>query len=253
MIRLKTENQINGIRKSAKALSAMFRDLVPQVQAGVSTGELDHFVRKWIKNAGAEPVLLGYGPKRNPFPAAICISVNEEVIHGIPGKRKLRTGEIVSLDCEIGLDGWVSDQTVTVEVGKVSPEAHRLNVVTKECLTLGIQAVKAGDRLLNIARAVEGHAREAGYGVVSDFCGHGVGFDVHEDPAVVNTPHGPNPKMRGGMVIAIEPMINQGTGDIDELDDGWTIVTADGKLACHWEHTVAIFSDHTEVLTEDIF
>jgi methionyl aminopeptidase len=252
MIRLKTEKQIAGIRESAKALSAMFRELVPQVQPGVTTLELDHFVRKWCKQHGAETVLLGFGPKKAPFPGAICISVNEEVIHGIPAKRKIHPGDLVSLDCEIGLNGWISDQTVTVEVGKVSPEAHRLNVVTRECLTLGIQAAKAGDRLLNIARAVEGHAKEAGYGVVTDFCGHGVGFDVHEDPAVVNSPHGPNPRMRGGMVIAIEPMINQGTGDVEELDDNWTIVTADNKLACHWEHTVAIFSDHTEVLTEDV-
>ncbi|MDR1910141.1 MAG: type I methionyl aminopeptidase [Spirochaetaceae bacterium] len=251
MIRLKNERQIAGIRESCRLLCAMFREMIPLVKPGVETLEIDRWVRNWIGKAGGKPAFFNYGPRDNPFPGAICISVNEEVIHGIPGRRKIKSGDLVSLDCGIDLGGFISDKSCTVEVGSVSPEAHTLNVVTRECLYRGIAAVKAGDRLLQIARAVQGHALTHGYGVVRQFCGHGVGLAVHEDPQVPNVPHGPNPRMSAGMVIAIEPMINQGTGDVDILDDGWTVVTADRRLSSHWEHTIAIFADHIEVLTED--
>ncbi|AEF82687.1 type I methionyl aminopeptidase [Leadbettera azotonutricia] len=250
MIRLKNEKQINAIRTSCKALSSMYRELLPMVKPGVETIEIDRWVHNWIKKAGGKPAFLGYGPRKNPFPNSICISINEEVIHGIPSRRKIANGDLVSLDCGIDLDGYISDQAITVEAGKVSPEAHRLNEVTRECLYAGIKAAKAGDRLLQIARAVQGHALSHGYGVVHQFCGHGVGLEVHEDPQVTNVPHGPNPKLAGGMVIAIEPMINLGTGDVEILEDDWTVVTADQKLSSHWEHTIAIFPDHTEILTE---
>jgi methionyl aminopeptidase len=137
-------------------------------------------------------------------------------------------------------------------MGKVSPEAHRLSSVTRECLYAGIEAAKAGARLLQIARAVHSPAVEAGFGVVHQFCGHGVGFELHEDPQVTNIPRGPNPKLSSGMVLALEPMINAGTGDVETLDDGWTVVTADSRLSAHWEHTIAIFPDHTEILTEPL-
>ncbi|MDR1058160.1 MAG: type I methionyl aminopeptidase [Treponema sp.] len=250
MIRLKNEKQIAGIRESCKALSAMFGEMVPLVKPGVETLEIDRWVRDWIAGAGGKPAFFGYGPRESPFPGAICISINDEVIHGIPSKRKIAEGDLVSLDCGIDLGGFVSDRSVTVEVGKVSAEAHALNQVTRECLYRGIEAAKCGDRLLQIARAVHSHAVSFGYGVVKQFCGHGVGLAVHEDPQVPNHPHGPNPRMSGGMVLAIEPMINMGTGDVDILDDNWTVVTADGRLSCHWEHTIAIFPDHTEILTE---
>jgi methionyl aminopeptidase len=250
MIRLKNEKQIDNIRTSCRMLSAMYRELIPLVKAGIETIEIDRWTRNWIRKAGGKPSFLGYGSKSNPFPGAICISINDEVIHGIPAKRKIAEGDLVSLDCGINLGGFISDQALTLEIGKVSAEARRLNRVTRECLNRGIAAAKAGDRLLTVARAVYGHAREAGFGVVRDFCGHGVGFEVHEEPSVPNYPHGPNPRMGQGLVIAIEPMINQGTGDVEILGDEWTVVTADGKLSCHWEHTIAIFHDHTEVLTE---
>jgi methionyl aminopeptidase len=252
MIRLKNEKQIDGIRKSCKMLSAMFRELIPHVKAGVETIEIDRWVYNWIKKAGAKSAYLGYGDKKNPFKGSICISVNDEVIHGVPSRRKLANGDLVALDGGIDLGGFISDQSISVEIGKVSPEVHRLSTVTRECLYAGINAAKAGNRLLQIARAVQGHALEAGYGIVHQYCGHGVGFEVHEDPQVVNVPHGPNPKLSGGMVIAIEPMINLGTGDVEVLDDGWTVVTADGKVSAHWEHTVAIFKDHTEILTDPV-
>ncbi|MDR0568073.1 MAG: type I methionyl aminopeptidase [Spirochaetaceae bacterium] len=250
MIRLKNEKQIDGIRTSCRMLSSMFRELMPLVVPGVETRELDHWTRKWIEKAGGKPAFLKYGPNSNPYPAAICISINEEVIHGIPSKRKIADGDLVSLDCGIELGGFISDQAVTVEAGKVNDAVRKLNHVTRECLYRGIEAAKAGDRLLQIARAVHSHAVAHGYGVVHQFCGHGVGFDLHEDPPVSNNPRGPNPRMIGGFVIAIEPMINLGTGDVAILNDGWTVVTADSKASAHWEHTVAIFKDRTEILTE---
>jgi methionyl aminopeptidase len=250
MIRLKNEKQIAGIRSSCQVLKAMFDELVPLVKPGIETVELDKWARQWIKKAGGKPAFLGYGPKANPFPAALCISLNNEVIHGIPSRRRIAPGDLVSIDCGIELNGFISDRAVTVEAGRVSEEARKLNQVTRECLYRGIEAARAGDRLLQIARAVNGHAASRGYGVVHQFCGHGVGFDVHEDPQVPNCPHGPNPKMSAGLVIAIEPMVNIGTGDVEILDDGWTVVTADNKLSAHWEHTVAILPDHTEILTE---
>ena len=254
MIRLKNEKQIDGIRKSCKMLSAMYRELIPLVKPGVQTIEIDQWVRDWMKKAGGKPVYIGYTVKKGqkPYPAAMCISVNEEVIHGIPSKRYIRDGDLVSLDCSISLDGFISDQAVTVEAGKVKKEAHELNKVTMECLYMGIGAVKAGDRLLQISRAVEKHAKAHGYGVVREYCGHGVGLELHEDPQVPNYPHGPNPKMNNGMVFAIEPMINIGGHDIEMLDDDWTIVTADKKISAHWEHTVAVFNGQTEVLTDPL-
>ena len=253
MIRLKNDKQIEGIRRSCRMLSAMYRELIPGVKPGMETLDIDRCVRKWIKAAGAHPAFLGVGNRKNPYPAAICISINNEVIHGIPSRRVIKNGDLVSLDCGIILDGFVSDQAITLEMGKVSPDAHKLNIVTRDCLYEGIRAAKAGNRLLLIARAVYNRATEDGYGVVHQFCGHGVGLSLHEDPKVGNVPKGPNPKLGGGMVIAIEPMINQGSGDVKTLDDGWTVVTADNKLSAHWEHTVAIFPDRTEILTEPLF
>ena len=252
MIRLKNEKQINGIRESCKMLSAMYRELIPLVKPGATALDLDVWVRRWIKQNGGKPAFLGYGDKKNPFPAALCISFNETVIHGIPTKRKIIEGDLVSLDCGIDLAGFISDQAVTIEAGKVSEAAHHLNVTTKECLIRGIAAAKAGERLLLISRAVETHARAAGYGIVTRYCGHGVGFDLHEDPHVPNVAKGANPRLSRGLVFALEPMINMGKGDVEQLDDGWTIVTADGKLSAHWEHTLAVTGDTVEVLTENV-
>jgi len=252
MIRLKNEKQIDGIRKSCKMLSAMYRDLIPLVKPGVQTAEIDQWVRDWIKKAGGRPVFLGYCLKKEPYPAAICISINEEVIHGIPSKRRIREGDLVSMDCGIDLNGFISDQAVSIEAGKVSKAVNDLNKATLECLHKGISAVKAGNRLLQISRAVETHAKSFGYGIVQEYCGHGTGLALHEDPQVPNYPHGANPRMSNGMVFAIEPMINMGTHNVDVLQDGWTVVTADKKVSAHWEHTVAIFNGITEVLTDPL-
>lgn len=252
MIRYKNEKQINGIRESCRLLCAMFRDLIPFVVPGVETIALDKWAHNWITKSGGKPAFLGYGPRKSPFPCSLCVSINEEVIHGIPSKRKIKSGDLVGIDSGINLNGFVSDKAITIEVGKVSAEAHRLNVITKECLDRAVAAAKSGDRINQIGRAVSDHAKKAGFGVVKEFCGHGVGFEMHEDPQVSNTPHdGPNPRMRQGMVLAIEPMITLGSSEVEVLEDEWTVVTRDSKLSAHWEHTVAIFSDHTEILTAD--
>jgi len=254
MIRLKNEDQINGIRKSCKMLSAMYRELIPMVKPGIQTIEIDRWVQNWIKKAGGKPVFLGYRQPKNPvlFPAAICISINNEVIHGIPSKRKIRDGDLVGLDCGIDLNGYISDQAISIEAGKVSPKVHDLNMTARDCLYRGIAAIKAGDRLLQIARAVESCAIGRGFKVVRDYCGHGVGFSLHEDPQVPNYPHGPNPRMKNGMVFAIEPMINMGSHEVEVLEDGWTVVTADDSVSAHWEHTVAVVNGNVEILTDAV-
>jgi methionyl aminopeptidase len=254
MIRLKNEKQIDGIRKSCKMLSAMYRELIPLVKPGIETIELDRWVQNWIKKAGGKPIFLGYKQPKNPspYPAAICISINNEVIHGIPSKRRIREGDLVGLDCGIDLGGYISDQAISIEAGKVNRAVHELNITTRECLYRGIAAVKAGDRLLQISRAVESHAKAHGYGIVREYCGHGVGLALHEDPQVPNQPHGPNPRMGNGMVFAIEPMINMGSGDVALADDDWTVLTADDMVSAHWEHTVAILHDKTEILTDPL-
>lgn len=246
MIRIKNDRQIDGIRKSCKALARLYEALVPLVREGVTTAELDAFCVAFIKKAGGKPAW--YAEK---FPGAACISVNEEVIHGIPSKsRVVKAGDLVSLDIGIDLAGFISDAAVTVPVGTVGARELKLLDVTKRCLAAGIAACRAGNRVSDISRAVYDIATGAGFGVVYEYCGHGVGLSVHEDPQIPNVPErGPNPRIVPGMVLAIEPMINMGTADVNLLDDDWTVVTADGKPSCHMEHTVAVFSDHTEVLT----
>ncbi len=247
MIRLKNDKEIEGIRRSCHALADLFREVIPHVEPGMSTKDVDDLVVKFIKKTGGKPAWY-----RENFPGAACISINNEVIHGIPSKKRIiKDGDLVSLDIGIDLDGYISDSTHTVQVGNVSSEWRRLVKATRESLTAGIAACVAGNRIRDIANAVYNVAHgQYGYGVVADYCGHGVGLDVHEDPSVPNLPQsGPNPRIQAGMVLAIEPMINLGTGDVTLAPDKWTVLTADGKCSCHEEHTVAVFEDHTEVLT----
>ena len=247
MIRIKNEKEIEGIRKSCHALADLFREVVPKVEPGMSTKDVDDLVVKFIKKIGGTPAWY-----REGCAGAACISINEEVIHGIPSKKKIiHDGDLVSLDIGIDLDGYISDSTHTVQVGNVKSEYRRLVKATRESLIAGIQACVAGNRIRDISNAVNDVAfGKYGYGVVYEYCGHGVGLDVHEDPSIPNCPSsGSNPRIRPGMVLAIEPMINLGTADVDLADDGWTVLTADRKWSCHEEHTVAVFPDHTEVLT----
>ncbi|MBN1518686.1 MAG: type I methionyl aminopeptidase [Spirochaetales bacterium] len=246
MVKLKNREQLEGIRTSCRLLSEMFSVLVPRVKEGITTADLDAVAREFIVSHGGKPAFLGY----YDYPASLCVSVNEEVIHGIPGSRVLKPGDIVGLDCGIDLHGYFSDAAITVPVPPVSPKAERLMATTRECLDLAIKAAHPGGRVHDISRAVFAHAKTAGFGVVRQYCGHGVGLAVHEDPQVPNyVGSGPNPRLVPGMVLAIEPMINAGGDGVEELDDGWTVVTRDRSLSAHYEHTIAITEDGVEVLT----
>ncbi|MGI5174105.1 type I methionyl aminopeptidase [Treponema sp. OMZ 840] len=246
MIRLKNETQINGIRESCKLLARLFEELLPKVKEGMSTKAIDDICVAFIKKHGGKPAWY-----RENFPGAACISVNDEVIHGIPSKKRiLEEGDIVSIDIGIDYKGYISDASRTVGVGKVSKEAQQLMDITEQCFNAGAAACIAGNRIHDIGKAVSDIADKAGYGVVYEYCGHGVGLDVHEDPSIPNIPKGgANPRIQAGMVLAVEPMINLGTADTETAEDGWTVLTADGKLSSHHENTLAVFADHTEILT----
>ena len=246
MIRLKNKEQIEGIRVSCALLSELLAHMRPLVVPGATLLDLDRIAREFILRHKGRPAFLDY----EGFPATLCLSVNEMVIHGIPDKRKLEEGDIVGVDCGIDLGGYFSDSAVTWAVGKVDSKAEELMKVTRECLDRAIQAVVPGARIHDISRAVFSHATSHGYGVVRQYCGHGVGLDIHEDPQIPNyVSGGPNPRLIPGMTIAIEPMINAGSGDVRELDDDWTVVTLDGSLSAHYEHTVLVTETGHEVLT----
>lgn len=207
------------------------------IKPGVSTQELDHAVEEYIRAAGAIPTFKGY----NGFPASICASVNEEVVHGIPGKRKLKEGDIISIDIGATYEGYVGDAAVTHGVGKISEDAQKLIDVTRESFFKGIAFAKEGYRLSDISNAIQTYVEANGFSVVRDFVGHGVGRQMHEDPAIPNYGvKGRGPRLRQGMTLAIEPMVNIGSYDVVMLDDDWTVVTADGKYSAHYEHSVLI-------------
>ena len=247
MIRLKNDDQIAGIRKVCHVTADMFNELIPLIKPGLSTWDVDKMFEDYVTSHGGKPAWW-----REDFPGTICISINNEVIHGLPSKKKfIHDGDLVSIDVGIDMDGYISDTTHSLLIGNVPPKVRKLQKVTAECLQAGIDACKAGNRVSDIANAVYEVADRHGYGVVYDYCGHGVGLDVHEDPSIPNCPfRGANPRLKEGMVVAIEPMINLGTADVETSDNGWTVLTCDGEISCHEEHTLAIFKDHTEVLTD---
>ena len=246
MIKLKNEVEIGKIREASRILSETLERLKERVAENVTTAELDDFARNYIRSRGGEPSFLGY----LGFPASLCVSINREVIHGIPGKTKLKEGDLVSLDLGVNLGGYYSDAAVTVPVGKVSPEREKLIRVTRECLELGIEQAVNGNRISHISAAIYEHAKANSYEVVRQYCGHGVGFAQHEEPQIPNyVSRGANPRLKPGMVLALEPMINRGTWEVELLADNWTVVTADRADSAHFEHTIAIHKDYTEVLT----
>jgi methionyl aminopeptidase len=246
MIKLKNDAEIGRIREASFILSETLEKLKAMIAEGITTGELDNFARNHIRSLGAEPAFLGY----LNFPASLCISLNEEVIHGIPGKRRLKRGDMVSLDLGVNLGGYFSDAAVTLPVVKVAPEREKLISVARECLELGIEQAVCGNRISHISEAIYNHARSNGFEVVRQYCGHGLGYAQHEEPQIPNyVSRGPNPKLKPGMIIALEPMINMGTWEVQILEDNWTVVTADRSDSAHFEHTVAIHKDHTEILT----
>lgn len=216
------------------------------IRPGVTTGELDRLAEDFIRRHGGMPAFKGY----RGYPASLCVSVNEEVVHGIPGDRKLREGDIVSLDLGVVMEGYYGDAAITVPVGEISEEARRLLKVTEEALYKGIEQARPGKRLSDISYAIQKHVEGAGFSVVRDFVGHGIGRELHEDPQVPNFgPPNQGPRLQPGMVLAIEPMVNTGTWKVRILENQWTVVTEDGGLSAHFEHTVAITEKGPEILT----
>ncbi len=246
MITIKTSRELKLMREACVLSARALKIGGEAVEPGVTTGEIDHLIRKYIEGQGAKPSFLGYGG----FPASACISVNNTVIHGIPGKYVIKAGDIVSIDVGAYLNGYHGDNAATFAAGDVAPEAQALMDATRESLHAGIAAAVAGARIGDIGSAVQRYVEVRGYSVVRQFVGHGVGTDLHEDPSVPNfgTP-GRGPRLLPGMTLAIEPMINAGAADVQILRDGWTTVTKDGSLSAHFEHTVAITKDGPVILT----
>lgn len=246
MIILKSRQEIEKMRKSNAIVAAILEELAKKIRPGVKTIELDRFSEEMALKKGARPAFKGY----RGYPYSLCTSVNSEVVHGMPSERELKEGDIISLDFGILNDGYYGDAAVTVPVGNITPAAKRLLKVTEEALFRGIAEVKAGNRIGDISAAIQGHVEAAGFSVVRDLVGHGIGKNLHEDPQVPNYgSSGRGIELKPGMVFAIEPMINEGTYRVDILRDGWTVVTADGKLSAHFEHSVAITENGPVILS----
>lgn len=244
----KSKAEIEKIRASSRLVAETLQRLSEAIQPGRTTIELDRLAESCVTKHGAVAAFKGY----RGFPASVCVSINEEVVHGIPSpSRRLEEGDIVSLDFGVLKDGYYGDAALTVPVGEVSDEAQRLLRIARESLYNGIDQAKEGAHLGDISHAIQKHAEGAGYFVVRAFVGHGIGAHLHEAPQVPNFgPPGQGPTLRPGMVLAIEPMVNAGTHDVRTLDDKWTVVTADRSLSAHFEHTIAITNNGTEILTQ---
>lgn len=251
MITIKSAREIEQMRKSGKITAKTLARLIEATKPGISTHELDRIAEDSIRSMGGIPTFKGY----NGYPASICTSVNSQVVHGIPGSYVLADGDLLSIDIGTTLEGYVSDSAVTVAVGTVSEEAVRLLEVTRECLMLAIAQMQIGNHLGDIGAAVQSYAEKNGYGVVRELVGHGIGTKMHEEPQVPNYGKaGSGIELRRGLVLAIEPMITQGTWHVRTLNDKWTVVTEDGKLAAHFEHTIALTEDGPRILTlRDIY
>ncbi len=246
MIYLKTREEIKRIRESCLLVSRTLALVAKKIQPGVTTLWLDNLAETFIQNNGGEPAFKGY----EGFPNSLCISVNDEVVHGIPSSRKIKDGDIVSVDCGVLKNGFYGDSCYTFMVGNVSEQKKLLCKITKEALILGIEKAVEGNRLGAIGSAVQNHAEKSGFSVVRELAGHGIGRNLHEDPDVLNygrTWRGD--KLLSGMVIAIEPMINAGSRRIHQMVDGWTVKTIDGKPSAHYEHTLAVGENGAEVLS----
>ena len=251
MIFLKTEDEIEFMRAANQLVAATLTEIAKKIQPGVTTLQLDQLAEEYIRDHGAIPTFKGFpNPYGGPFPASICASVNEEVVHGIPNDRPLQDGDVVSVDCGALLNGFNGDSCYTFCVGNVKDEVKQLLRVTKESLYLGIEAAITGKRIGDIGYAVQQHCEAHGYGVVKEFVGHGIGREMHEDPAVPNVGRrGNGPVLKNGLCIAIEPMITLGSPQIGMMPDRWTVKTTDGKCAAHFEHTIAIHHGKADILS----
>lgn len=246
-VEAKTDSELAVMRQAGRIVADILDELEKAVAPGVTTWDLDQLAERLIAQKGAKPAFKGY----HGFPAVLCASVNEEVVHGIPSKKKkLQEGDLMKLDFGVKYQGFYGDSARTVPVGKVSDEARRLLEATKEALYKGIDAMVVGNRLGDVGAAVQVHVENRGYSVVRDFVGHGIGKSLHEPPQVPNYGEpGSGMRLRAGMVLALEPMVNAGTAQVKVLDDNWTAITGDRKLSAHWEHTIAVTEAGPEILT----
>ncbi|UOQ65653.1 type I methionyl aminopeptidase [Hymenobacter volaticus] len=246
MIVYKTEEEIELIRASAKVLAQAHGEVAGMIQEGITTRELDQRAEEFIRDHGGQPSFKGY----NDFPYSLCISPNAVVVHGFPGDHTLKSGDIISVDCGVLLNGYHSDSAYTYPVGEVAPEIIRLLEETKKSLYLGIEQAVAGSRMGDVSYAIQNHVEKQGYGVVRELVGHGIGKKLHERPEVPNYgKRGSGLKLQTGLVLAIEPMVNLGKKDVVQEKDGWTIRTKDHKPSAHFEHTVVVRKDKAEILT----
>ena len=246
VIQLKTKEEIEMMRAAGRVVSECLDKVGAEIKPGISTKQLDVLVEDFIRSKGAIPAFKNY----HGYPASACISVDDEVVHGIPGKRELVEGQIVSVDVGSIVDGWFGDSARTFAIGPISDEKSKLLEDTRKCLEAAIDKARKGNKLGAISSTVQQLAEGKGYGVVRQLVGHGIGRNMHEDPQVPNFgPEDAGPDLEEGLVLAIEPMINMGTYDVKTLPDGWTVVTADGQPSAHFEHTVAITENGPDILT----
>lgn len=246
MIIIKSSQEIELMRQAGKIVAATLKELESALKPGVTTGQLDKLAERCIRKFKAEPAFLGY----HGFPASICASLNNEVVHGIPGLRRLKNGDIISIDVGVFYKGYCGDAAATFPVGEISSQARRLIDVTKESLYAGIKKAVAGNNLYDISNTIQKYAESRGFSVVRNYVGHGIGSDMHEEPQVPNFGlPGKGPLLETGMALAIEPMVNEGSWEVETLSDDWTVVTRDRSLSAHFEHTVAILQDGPEILT----
>lgn len=247
MIIRKSNGELDKMRRAGLIVAETLRELRKMVEPGITTRELDAYAEKRIRGAGAYPTFKGY----RGFPGSICASVNEEVVHGIPSNRRLREGDIIKIDCGATLEGYVGDAAISIPVGRVAPEVEQLMQTTRDSLFKAMEKMVEGNRLHDVSFAVQEHVEERGYTIVREFCGHGVGTKMHEDPQVPNYGRpGTGPKLKPGLVLAIEPMVNLGSHEIEiDKQDNWTVRTKDKKYSSHFEHTIAITDDGPVVMT----
>ena len=251
-IEIKTSREIKLIKKSSQIVAKVLSEIIDLIQPGMSTKDLDVFAEKRIREMGAVPSFKGY----HGFPASICSSINNEVVHGIPNKNKvIKNGDLVKIDTGAYMDGFHGDSCVSICVGSVNKEVERLSNVAHEALYAGLSKIKAGNTLLDIAGAIEDVVKKNGFSVVEDYTGHGVGRNLHEEPSVFNfrTKDLPNVVLREGMTLAVEPIVNAGTKYCKTLNDRWTVITKDGKFSSQWEHTIVVLKDGMEILTDRDF
>ena len=254
-ITIKSPRELDLMREAGKVVASAKQAVKDSIRPGVTSMEMDAVAEEVIRKHGAIPSFKGYKPTPSkPFPATICFSFNEEIVHGIPGNRKIKSGDIVSVDFGAIVEGFHGDSAFTIAVGEVSEETERLISATKIALEKGISEAKEGARLTDISHAVQSYAESEGFSVVREYVGHGIGRSLHEEPQVPNYGKpGRGPKLKVGMTLAIEPMLNVGTWQTKALDDGWTVVTADGELSAHYEHTIAVTENGPEILTPGPF